>query len=403
VKQNLTVLLLAQVWNQALTALAGLLIIQALEPAEYGRYTLAVVGLNLGLIISDAGLASYLNREAARTSRAFSTRLWWAALRLRLGLALPVWLGTFGLTWLFPVLGQPNLAALASLALFPAGAVALTTALLNGQGRIRLNVLLNGVAVSVNFSLTVLVLLWQAAAVPLLVANLLVALINMALLIYPVFKSSLVNQNEAEEFNYSAVKLLRAGSDFWLTGLTSLVFQYADVYLVSLLLTKEEVGQYGAALRLLALATLVPTVWGIAAMPHFARQPQECQSELVRWGLALTTGGIVIGLAGIFFSQPLVGLLLGSKYSAVPAILGLLGWAAAGIFASTVPVIWLTITNRQHYVVLALVIADLAGLGLNIFLTGLLKWGLEGTAVARIAVSWLLCGLYLAFSRFKTG
>lgn len=400
-KKNFVILLFAQVWNQALTALAGLLIIQALAPAEYGRYTLAVVGLNLGLILSDAGLSSFLNREAARTPPEASYKLWRAALRLRLGLALPVWIATLLMVWQFPALGQPGLAALASLALFPAGVAALTTSLLNGQGQIKLSALLNGLTVSLNLLLTVLVLLWQTAALPLLIANLIIALLNAAFLVYPVLSRPLPAQNEKVEVRYSALELLRAGSGFLLIGLTSLFFQYADVYLVSVLLNKEAVGQYGAALRLLALVTAVPTVWGIAAMPRFARQPQERKAELIRWSLALTVAGGLIGLGGMFLSAPLVGFLLGSKYSLVGGILALLGWAAAGIFASTGPVTWLTITNRQYYIVLALILADLLGLGLNLFLAGFLKMGLDGIVVARVTTTWALCALYLLFSRLK--
>ncbi|HEX2909156.1 MAG TPA: hypothetical protein VH186_00005 [Chloroflexia bacterium] len=185
--------------------------------------------------------------------------------------------------------------------------------------------------------------------------------------------------------------------------MASLAFQYADLYLVSLLLTREEVGQYGAALRIQALVIAVPTVWGIAAMPRFARHPHQSKTELVYWSLALTASGLLIGLAGIFFSLPLISFLFGSKYRAATIILPLLGWSAAGIFASSGPVTWLTITNRQYYILLALVVADFTGLGLYLLLAGIFKWGLEGVAISRCATSWLLCCLYLAFCRSKPG
>ncbi|HEX2912750.1 MAG TPA: oligosaccharide flippase family protein [Chloroflexia bacterium] len=141
--KNFVILLVAQGWNQLLTALAGLLIIRALLPDEYGNYTLAVVGLNIGLIFSDAGLAGYLNREAARTSPGYSTMLWYKALQLRSGFSIVVGIVLVGLAWQFPALGQPGFVSLAALALLPTGVTALTTASLNGQGRIKSTAFLN--------------------------------------------------------------------------------------------------------------------------------------------------------------------------------------------------------------------------------------------------------------------
>ena len=133
-------LLAGQTLNQALLALAGLLVVRFLAPIEYSRYTLAVAGLNLGAIVADAGLSAYVGREAARLDETEAGQLWRNGLRLRATLCLLVWLVTILLTALFPAGGEPGLALIAGLALFPSGAAALTTAFLNarlysGRGR----------------------------------------------------------------------------------------------------------------------------------------------------------------------------------------------------------------------------------------------------------------------------
>ena len=412
-KKNFLILLLSQIGNQALTALAGLLIIHALSPSEYGGYSLAVAGLNVGSVVSDAGLSSFLNREAARTSPERSRQLWLTALRLRLGLALLVGLATIGLTWIFAALGQPLLAALADLALFPATISALTTALLNGEGRIKRSAGINSLTVVINLGLTVLVIWWgSATATVLLLVNVLVVLVSAVLLIYPLLtRTSSAELNDPQTSNsavattketkivFSWWQVLQAGKTFWFIGLASLVFQYLDLYIVSLLLDKTAVGQYGAALRLLAFVTAIPTVWGIAAMPRFARQPYERQSELIRWGFLLTGVGIGLALASTIIGGPVIDFLLGSRYQAVSQILPLFGWAAAGIFAGTAPVIWLTVTDRQRYILWSLILSDGLGLGLCLVLAAGLQWGLPGIALARIATSWSLSALYLIFAR----
>jgi O-antigen/teichoic acid export membrane protein len=111
--------------------------------------------------------------------------------------------------------------------------------------------------------------------------------------------------------------------------------------------------------------------------------------------------GIGIALLGQILAQPLIALLLGARYEAAGRLLAWLLWAAAAIFASAAPVTWLTVTNRQHFILIALLCADLLGLVLTLVAGGLFKWGLEGICAARISTSWFLCWLYLLFGRFS--
>ena len=409
---DFALLLAGQALNQALLALAGLLVVRFLAPVEYSRYTLAVAGLNLGAIVADAGLSAYVGREAAKLDEFAAGQLWRKALLLRAALSLLVWLVTALLTLFFPALGEPGLALIAGLALFPSGAAALTTAFLNGRGLIPAGVGLNALNTLANFGLTVLTLFLLPEAAPLLAANMLAALVAAGLLgqrayragvnpeQQPIKTSRTSENNLAENFH-----LLRDSSGFMLIGLASVLFQYADIYLISSMLGRAEVGQYGAALRLLALVTAIPTVWGIAALPRYARRwldeanHEAALKELKRWGFLLAGSGLLLALLGLFLAGPLVLLLLGPKYTAASEPLSLLLWSGAAIFASAAPVTYLTITNRQHRIALALFVADGAGLGVAAVLLGPLGWGLAGAAIARIVSAWLLFVLYLWFAR----
>jgi len=403
-------LLAGQALNQGLTALAGLLVVRFLVPLEYSRYTLAVAGLNLGAIIADAGLSAYIGREAARLDEVQAGQLWRKALFLRVALSLLVWLTTILLTWVFPVLGEPGLALITGLALFPAGIAALTTAFLNARGFIPAGVGLNALNTLANFSLTILALFWLPEAAPLLAANVLAMSFAAGILgrkarraVTPLADTDRVKVSLATSFQYLA--LLRASSGFMLIGLASVLFQYADIYLVSALLNRAEVGRYGAALRLLAIVTAIPTVWGIAALPRYVRRWQNQAGrnhliqELKTWGWLLTGAGLAIALAGLFLTEPLVKLLLGPKYENVTGPLSLLWWSGAAIFASAAPVTYLTMLNQQHRIALALFLADGFGLGLAALVAGPLGGGLIGVALVRVATAWLLCGLYLYFAR----
>lgn len=396
-KRNFAVLLLAQVYTQGLAALNGLLVVRFLGPAEYGRYALAVAGLNLGAVVADAGLSAYLGREAARQPPEQAIPLLKLALRVRLGLSLLVGLALLGLTALWPPIGEPGLALLAALSLFPLAISILITAFLNGQGRVPLSAGLNALGGTLSFGLVLAGLIWQPLAAVVLLASFAASLISAALFIRPVLLNFPTSQNE--QLPLTSLSLLKAGQSFFYIGLASILFQYADLYLVSLWLNKEAVGQYGAALRLLALVTTIPTVWGIAAVPRFARQPRRLRAELLRWGWLLAAGGMGLALVGLLVAGPLVHLILGPRYAAAGRILGLMLWAGAAIFASAAPVTWLTVTNRQRYILLALVGGDLLSLCLTSLFTGLLQWNLEGAALARIASTWGVFGLYLLFCR----
>ncbi len=391
-------LLLAQIYNQLLLGIAGLLIIRILSPSEYSQYTLAVAGLNIGAILADSGLAAHLNREAARNSEGKTRLIWQAALQVRLKIVLLVGLLTFGLVWLVPSLGQPGLAAIASLALFPLGVSSLTFSLINGQGKINLSAILSCLTTTLNFCLTLAILLWQPLALTLLLANLVISIAS-AVLVSTQVNLRLDNWKVASAA-YPTIALLKAGWGFLLIGLASIFFQYADIYLVSALIGGNAVAEYGAATRLLNLLIILPTVWGIAAMPRYAPSPFQRKRELKNWSIGLTALGILLALAGLWLTAPIIELMFGQKYSQIIPVLQILGWAGAGIFACAGPVTWLTVTNRQYNILLALVVSDLVGLGLGLFLAGYLQLGLNGIALARVFSSWLLFVSYLSFGLF---
>jgi O-antigen/teichoic acid export membrane protein len=395
---NFTVLLIAQIYTQALAAVSGIVLVRWLGPSEYGNYTLAVTGLNLAAVITDAGLSAYLGREAARLENAAALSLWATAIKVRLVLAMVIGLLAFTLACLWPPLGPPILVALADIALLPMSIIILTTALLNAQGQTPRSAGLNALIATLNFVLLLASLVWQPLAVTALGVNLISSLVGAWILAKPFL---------VEKFNTKAgvawqlVALLKASLSFWLIGLAAVLFQYSDIYLVSVLLGKEAVGQYGAALRLLVVMTTIPTVWGVVAVPRFAREPLRWQTELKRWHLGLVGGGLVLALISLVLTRPLVSFLLGPKYLVAAEVLTWLVWAGAGIFASAVPVTWLTVTNRQHLILVTMLLANLGDVLLVILLAGLLQWGLVGIAVARIGASWLVCALYIFWGKLN--
>jgi O-antigen/teichoic acid export membrane protein len=399
-KLNFTVLLIAQIYTQVLAAVSGIVLVRGLGPSEYGNYTLAVTGLNLAAVMTDAGLSAYLGREAARLENAAALSLWITAIKVRLVLAMVIGLLAFSLACLWPPLGPPILVALADIALLPMSIIILTTALLNAQGQTPRSAGLNALIATLNFILLLVSLVWQPLAATALEVNLISSLIGAWLLAQPLFVQLKKFKTKAG-FAWQPVDLLKASLSFWLIGLAAVLFQYSDIYLVSVLLGKEAVGQYGAAQRLLVVMTTIPTVWGVVAVPRFAREPLRWQAELKRWHLGLVGGGLVLALLSLVLARPLVSFLLGPKYLVAAEVLTWLVWAGVGIFASAAPVTWLTVTNRQHLILVTMLLANLADVLLVILLAGLLQWGLVGIAVARIGASWLVCVLYIFLGKLN--
>jgi O-antigen/teichoic acid export membrane protein len=408
------VLFLAQILIQAVTALTGIIIARTFTPMQYADYLLAFTGLNIAMLLSDFGLTQIVSRQTVLLEKPVAKKLLYNALSIRITLSWLTYIAILVITSLWSVAGNLFLTAIAGLTLFPSAFVILATANLNSTGKTAKSASLNSLASIINaLSLLLALWLWQEV-VAVLAAGVLASTISAILLWLTIRKETRKETGEQDKKknpkssatapdSYAIKALLKLGVTFLAINLASLLFQYADIYLVSALVPDEQLGWYGAALRLTGLVTVGATVWGIAALPRFSKMyatgdPQE-KSLTRRWTLILTVGGIIQAIVLLPLAEIIVNILLGAKYLPATDIVAILGWYTAAIFAGTVAVNRLIAHGKQKQVALVLCLSGICSLVLAYSLIYGLNMGITGAAIAKAVGGWLLTVGYLFFNK----
>jgi O-antigen/teichoic acid export membrane protein len=205
----------------------------------------------------------------------------------------------------------------------------------------------------------------------------------------------------------SELRLLMAN---WGLSVSDLMAKDLDITLISATLPHETIGLYKMA------KSLVQVIWRaidpvyLAVMPEIQKLWQTEQFQVLKrvltkmtWALGLLSVVLIVGVyAGVSFFHEAV---LGSGYSGLPAIMGLMSlWIVL-----CAPLIWgfplLVAVNRPEWGV----IASLCGsfIGFLTFTTLTPHYGLKGAAVAWIATlvvsATVMAGSAIWFARGKLG
>jgi O-antigen/teichoic acid export membrane protein len=397
------ILLAAQVLIQAVTALTGIIIARTFSPVQYAAYTLAFTGLNIATILSDFGLSQYLSRELPLVAEPQRLNLWLRVIRLRLALSFAAFLLILAITWLWSGAGDPFFALIAGLTLFPSTIAILATSGLNASGKTARSAALNSFAGLLNAAFLLGALwLWREVAL-VLAAGLIATTVNAVILSFTAKqklsspdKPYIITEDEytKNNTNSSVKNMLKFGIAFLWINLASLIFQYADIYLVSALVTEEQLGYYGAAMRLTGLITVMATVWGIAALPRLSKlyaENKPLEKALAnRWTLILTGFGFLQAILLIPLADPVVKILLGDSYVSAAPLVIILGWYTAAIFAGTVVVNRLIVQGKQKRVAIVLTVSGVITILLAVILMLGFNLGITGMAIAKAVGAWIL-------------
>lgn len=183
----------------------------------------------------------------------------------------------------------------------------------------------------------------------------------------------------------------RADWSFWLMGVVVMLEYQVDVILLSLLRGAREVGYYSTATTLFALATLPVQAFRAALYPTMSRVASGAatgkadHAALQRlYGRSVSgvlSVGLLTGLLGVFFAEPVIGLVFGPAMipAALPTQILMLGVV---LFSLNVPHSRLLLaTNRQNRAAQFITISALVNVVANLWLAAWL--GAAGTALAR--------------------
>jgi O-antigen/teichoic acid export membrane protein len=159
-----------------------------------------------------------------------------------------------------------------------------------------------------------------------------------------------------------------------------------DQVLIELMRGSQEVGWYGAPVRVLEGLTLVPRILGYALIPTmaalFTREPGRVTHLYARGTKYLLLAGLPVAAFGALASGPFILFLFGPDYGPSVAASRILLPASAFMFLSNFGETTLACINRWRTIVVVSTVALAANVGLN--LLWIPMYGFEGAAWATL-------------------
>jgi len=180
-----------------------------------------------------------------------------------------------------------------------------------------------------------------------------------------------------------------------LTLLGTLSFRTSVVLLGLLSAGSADVGEYGAAYRLIESTMFIASSFNAASLAWFSRQDGTNPVPIVR-GFEMATKTVLtlmlpIGLGLALFAQPLIETLYGSDYDGAVTPLRILGVLCALWGLNTTMVTVLVTRNRPDVYTAPALIALVPNIALSVILIP--SHGANGAAIAAVAAAALLVAM----------
>ncbi|MGB9879429.1 MAG: flippase, partial [Anaerolineae bacterium] len=381
VARNSLILLVGQIFSQAITLILGIAITRALGATEYGRYVSAFAFATVFVSFTSLGLEKRLVWDMSRHSTD-AARLFCNAGSLRLVLSFATYVLMIATSFLLRFTNeQRRVILLAGLVVELTSLGDLMRTVFQAFERMEFDTLSRLIERAVAVVLIVAVLLrWRTAgavSVALLVANLIA--VGYAFLIARHFV-----RFEHKPSWKTQLTLLQVAVPFGITSTVVGVLTRLDPLFLSMFRSATEVGWYGAAMNLLLPLTMLPQAFSSSLFPRLSKDATT-DHELarvsslfsLRWTLIIS---FPIMASLIALADVLIWALFGSEYAWSALPLRVLSGGLILVFMNTVASNILGALGRQD-IVAAVVVGDLA---LTVLLCLLLipKIGIVGAALA---------------------
>ncbi len=312
-------LLGSQFAARLLGLLNNVLLARLLAPAPFGDYTQAITVAGSLTPVADMGVSAVVTRYVAR--RPHAPAVLSAAIALRVVQSLLLWSVALVVVWWMPGMRRLMLAMALAGACW---AVRLAAHLLTGVARARVQAHIEGQAVLLERSLTVLLAVLGAvilgvtgALVGVLVAGVIWLLYLRRRLVLP-----------AGRVRWLAWKrLLAIGAPLAAGDICHGLIMRLDIIAIGMRYGAQSVGWYASVSMLLWAGMLVPGSMALAMVPALAQQQKSApalDSRVLRWMLSIALLMAVVLSVG---AKQWVGLLYGSAYAPSAEVLRVLAWA----------------------------------------------------------------------------
>ena len=374
-------------------------------PTEAGTFNLSITYFTIALALSAWGLHELLVREVApRRQESKYYLVHYLTLRLLLsGIAYVILL--LLLRFSLPYTADTKVTIrILTLAIFPESIFTVIQALFTAHERLfvpTLAALING---CIKVILGMLLLLRGTDTIAL--AWIIVLGSSASLLIFVPTLWQLFQEfpQKSSRFDWPFLwTQLRFTPGFIMIGLfTTLDFQI-DALLISILLSEQELGYYGAAQTIMLGFWMMPAALRSALYPLIARYYYESPTALAllyqrtnRYILLLV---LPICAVITLFSHPLIRLIFGKTFNPAAVALPWMIWAVVFSFLTVPNARLMLVSNWQQQAGWITGLSMVANLGLNLWLIP--YWGITGAAIARTGASFLFfMVMYICVQRY---
>ncbi len=406
--------------GQAITVLAALvvnaLLARLLTPDHLGAYFLVLSLVSVAAVVAQLGLNRAVVRLVAESlgmnQPARAARAVQIALRLgALGALLVAGALALGVTeWLaehaFDSLVIAGVAGLAALWAMVLAFQSLLAESFRGFHDVRFATLFGGVASSL-LSVLLFAGLWglqgHSNLQQVIVVCIAAGLTNI-LLAWTLLRSKLAPLGSTNQ--PKGAQVLDIAWPLWVTGLTLIALNQADLWIIGIFRTPQEVATYGAAARLAVLVGLPLTIVNAVAPSFIAEMYARRANADLEYALrAAATGASIATFLALsllfFFSAAILGIVYGDYYRQGATVLLILGVGQlANVWTGSCGLV-LMMTGHQ---LLMMGITVTCGT-LTIIGAVLLVEPYGATGVASVAATTMLIQnlLMLSFARLKTG
>ncbi len=174
-------------------------------------------------------------------------------------------------------------------------------------------------------------------------------------------------------FNWqSGIEILKHSFPFLLMGGFLVFYAQVDVVIISLLVSEEQLGWYGAADRLFATLLFIPTVYMMAVFPALSRMHVEASQSIknlssLSFDLLLLMA-VPIGLGLMVIANQLVLVVFGADFANSGPILAIFGVVLIMTYLNILIGSFLIATDRQNPWTRVIIIATLISIPLDLIL-----------------------------------
>ncbi len=179
--------------------------------------------------------------------------------------------------------------------------------------------------------------------------------------------------------------------------IVNLLYLKADLVILSVISTSDNVGIYGVAYAIINFFLLIPSILMTSLLPAMTTATESDLGKIVDRAMRyLAAAGALVAAGTLCFGAQVIRVLAGEKFAAAAAPLSILAVSCIFSFLNAGLGFASVARNRHH----KMIVVSILGLAVNVITNVIVipMYGLDGAASAYLASELVtLCGVYLVF------